>query len=83
MFSSTSYFFVRKEEKEDVSEKKRLKRGILKEKRKKRWSGMSEYREISLHSCSSDFDGFPARHSVVDLVKFLPNKLLSDPIGTG
>jgi hypothetical protein len=27
---------VRKEEKEDVSEKKRLKRGILKEKRKRR-----------------------------------------------
>jgi hypothetical protein len=43
MISPTTYFFVRKEEKEDVSEKKRLKRGILKEKRKrrkKRRSGM-------------------------------------------
>jgi hypothetical protein len=36
MISPTTYFFVRKEEKEDVSEKKRLKRGILKEKRKRR-----------------------------------------------
>jgi hypothetical protein len=37
---------VRKEEKEDVSEKKRLKRGILKEKRKrrkKRRSGMPAF----------------------------------------
>ena len=44
---------------------------------------MSEHKEISLHLCSSDFDGFPARRSVVDLVEFLPNELQRDPIETG
>jgi hypothetical protein len=65
MFLPTTYFFVRKKKK----------RGLLKEKRKKRWRGLSEHREASLHSCSFDFDGIPARDSVVDLVEFLLIKL--------